>query len=735
MPDGSLSLAEVEDFSLGPYRVRPSLNQVLVTGRWERLEPRIMKVLVLLARPPGRVVSRDELMRACWGRVFVGEDALNRCVSRLRGFFRDHGEAVSIETIPKVGYRLTLADWAEATASPLPSLPAATEPAQAPPEMPAPEPFPPAPPRPRFRALPAAALASLAAAGAALAAALLLRAPETAGPAGAETRWEVVRVIPAVREPDMQLAPSLSPDGELLAYNTPTPPDRNADLHLRRLDGSAPTVLTDHPDWDISPTFSPDGRRIAYVRTAPNRPCEIRVRDIAGGDGAGGGDRAVRGCGLGGRTALAWTQDGRHLFHTMRDEAAPAEPAAIYRTRIADGVSERLTRPPRGASDIFPALSPDGRTLAFTRASGSGVSDIHLLDLGDGTERQVTRDGMPQRNSAWDRSGRGLFFVSARAGDQGLWWVPAEGGEPRRISAGTQPLGRLGAAAGADRLAVEVENHQASLARLPVDGSGEPAVLVPTTAIDRDPDVAPDGTIVFASERTIPSELWLLPPGGAPAKLTSLGDGRVEMPRWSPDGSRIAFSLTRRGNADIYVIDRDGGSLRRLTDAPAADRFPDWTADGKGVVFTSDRSGARRLWRIDAAGAGGPAEPVTGDGVLIGRVDGDRLYYVRDDRPGLWRRPLAGGAEEPAAPTFAPDDMRVWDVRDGLLTYIDRQAPGGAPALVAAQPDAGTRVPLVRIRELYEFSTLAIAPGGREIVFSRSITEDVDIQVLELARR
>ncbi|HYC05258.1 MAG TPA: winged helix-turn-helix domain-containing protein [Azospirillaceae bacterium] len=715
MPDGSISLADVQDFTLGPFRVRPSLNQVLVAGRWERLEPRIMKVLVLLSRTPGRVVSREELMRACWGQVFVGEDALNRCVSRLRGFFREHGEAVLIETIPKVGYRLTLADWAEEISSPAPNPPAAP-----PPEAPAPAvPADAAPRRALMLRGALLMLALLAAVG--LGALLLYRA--TGQTVTAQGGWEVLRVTPAVRELDMQLSPALSPDGEMLAYTSLTPPDRNSDLYLRRLDGSAPRRLTDHPDWEISPAFSPDGWRLAYLRTGPNRPCEIRVYDLPSGP-----DRLVRGCEAGTRTALAWSPDGRMLYYTHRDSVR--SPSGLVRVPVDGGEPERVTQPTvLGMADAYAAFSPDGRRLAFLRLAGGGTADLFVMDMATGEQRQVTHDSAPQRGVAWDRTGEGLFFVSARAGDRNLWWVPASGGNPRRLSTSAQPLGRMTAAA--DRVAVEVENHQASIARLRTDGSAAPETLAPSNSIDRDPDVASDGTIVFASDRTMPSELWLLPPGGEPTKLTELRGGRIEAPRWSPDGTRIAFAMTRDGNADVYVVDRDGGRLRRLTEAPAVDMRPTWSADGASVLFSSDRGGDWRLWRIAVDGSGGPAEPVSDAGGYLGRVDGEWLYFLTRDKTGLWRRRLPDGEPEQVAANLAMDDWRTWAVRDGLLVRVDRQAPGGA-ALVAERIGQGPGVPLVRIRELYEFSGLSIAPGGQEIVFSRSVTEDVDIHLMDV---
>ena len=66
-----------------------------------------MQVLVVLQQAAGRVVPRDDLIARCWEGRIVGEDAINRVIWRLRRFSEaDGGANVTIETVPKVGYRL-----------------------------------------------------------------------------------------------------------------------------------------------------------------------------------------------------------------------------------------------------------------------------------------------------------------------------------------------------------------------------------------------------------------------------------------------------------------------------------------------------------------------------------------------------------------------------------------------------------------------------------------------------
>lgn len=107
-----IDLAREADFALGGLLVRPSVRQVEAHGIGETLEPRVMQVFVALAGRAGQVVSRDELIERCWEGRAVGDDAINRCTARIRKL-GDTSGAFSLETIPRVGYRVVVE--AEAT--------------------------------------------------------------------------------------------------------------------------------------------------------------------------------------------------------------------------------------------------------------------------------------------------------------------------------------------------------------------------------------------------------------------------------------------------------------------------------------------------------------------------------------------------------------------------------------------------------------------------------------------
>lgn len=122
-PEGFYSptpdLTHAPPFSLGPLRVEPALRRIAGPGGADvTIEPLVMQVLVALAEAAGAPLSRDDLIARCWGRRIVGDDAVNRAISNLRRALATAADdAVTVETIAKVGYRLRLAEPAGATAA------------------------------------------------------------------------------------------------------------------------------------------------------------------------------------------------------------------------------------------------------------------------------------------------------------------------------------------------------------------------------------------------------------------------------------------------------------------------------------------------------------------------------------------------------------------------------------------------------------------------------------------
>lgn len=115
-------LADQTDLTLGAMTLRPSTCELVHPAGVETLEPQVMRVLLALARHPGRVLSRDAIVDQAWGGRAVSEDAINRVISRIRRLSETTG-AFGLTTLRKVGYRLDPTGAPDATPTPTPASP------------------------------------------------------------------------------------------------------------------------------------------------------------------------------------------------------------------------------------------------------------------------------------------------------------------------------------------------------------------------------------------------------------------------------------------------------------------------------------------------------------------------------------------------------------------------------------------------------------------------------------
>lgn len=662
-------------FRAGEWTILPEANLLVKDDVERHLEPKVMKVLLTLALQPGHVYTKEELIAAVWPNTFVSDDALTRCISILRRITEDDAhEPRFIQTVPKVGYRLvapiTELNETEAPADSLsPSLPGEVLlPSAAPmPEIEAaPVPSHPIPPQDKRSrqawALPLLAVTILLIGGAALlwqrnhpavSDAAMLKTSAFTGDAGEQTQ------------------PSFSPDGQFIAYARTSPADGSRRIYIKQIGSEASRELNQDPAEQFSPVWAPDGKRIAYLGRS-SAGLGIYISPVTGNSAP----RKIfipQAASDWDQRALTWSADGATL--AFPDHMGEAASSSIYQLELATLRTQPITSPPAGAEgDLAPAYSPDGKRVAFIRASETAVRDLFIKQLPDGPIQQLTHDRVNIDSFTWDRDSQHLIFSSNRAGRFSLWRIGLKDSVPARMPVGTEDATQPAAGPLPSQLAY---THGSALWSIDqVQLAGKPAaqqIVLSSTQEDSAPTLSPDdSSFAFQSGRSGSQEIWISSIHGDKLRQLTAANGPVTgSPSWSHHGDQILYDSRPDGHSHIFVIPAAGGKARQLTFGNVNDIVPRWSANDSTVYFRSNRGGRWQVWKV--AADGGEPQPVTrDDGIVpLESPDGKWLYFTRGDEAGLWRVPTNGGDETQVASVPAAGYWGYWQVTATGIYALD----------------------------------------------------------------
>ena len=146
-------------------------------------------------------------------------------------------------------------------------------------------------------------------------------------------------------------------------------------------------------------------------------------------------------------------------------------------------------------------------------------------------------------------------------------------------------------------------------------------------------------------------DIWVVAREGGTAYRLSSPLGEEGFPRFSPDGSRLAFNASYDGNTDVYVVSAAGGDVSRVTHHPGRDRLIDWTPDGAELLFSSGRSSGiervNQLYRVSAEGGLPSRLPMAYGESGFFSADGSRIAFTTKRRGFRnWKRYRGGMAPE-----------------------------------------------------------------------------------------
>ncbi len=368
-------------------------------------------------------------------------------------------------------------------------------------------------------------------------------------------------------------------------------------------------VVKNEPDWSALPSDTPAHIRALLVRCLQKDP-RRRLRDI--GDARLEVEEPIAHASVivpvwpSRASRLSWFVAGGLLASTVlmsmwqleRGQEGPTQGVELHRITASVGLEES------------PALSPDGRSVAFV-ASANGHRQIWVRLLAGGASLQLTRDAIDHLQPRWTLDSAAIVYFTASAGGAGegtLWEVPALGGAARRIVTATSggDLSHDG-----KRLAVfQLDAGRTVLSILTRDGSATTRrTTLPLGSIYLNPRWSNDDRWI-AFQRSDPAEfnhyVAVIPANGGEPRDIARSDALSGL-AWTPDGSRVVYSSSQGSTVlyppmmNLWIASMNGSGERQLTFGDESFVQPD--IDANGALTASRMKSVSDLWKIPVTGA------------------------------------------------------------------------------------------------------------------------------------
>jgi eukaryotic-like serine/threonine-protein kinase len=496
--------------------------------------------------------------------------------------------------------------------------------------------------------------------------------------------------------PGQENAPSFSPSGNMVVYSKRE--GSNWHLFLEAIKNPNPRDLTADASTDnTQPVFSPDGTRIAFRSERDGggiflldlkRRTVTRISDFCYNP--------------------AWSPDGKAIAcatePVFRPEQRLGPKSSLWIINVASHHAVQIY----AGDAVQPSWSPTGKRIAFWRAGEATGRDVWTIAADGSSPKPVMEDAPLDWCPRWSPDGKWLYFLSDRSGAMNLWRAPVDpstGDVRGPIEPQTTPAVAMSVfsfAQSAPLMVYENRIIRGRLVRIDLH-SGESRTLVDMPAARQPigPDLSADGKWLTFYTLGTAEEIYVVRSDGSDLRRLVSGEFRNRGPRWSPDGSTIAFQSNKSGRAEIWTIHPDGSGLRQVTSTTGAEPIqPVWSPDGRSLAY-SRMDGTSAIIDMTRLGSAEPqslaangffARSWSPDGTWIlgqmANADSSLATMVEYDVKSGRTRELGSGNQD----IWDPDGRHVIYERDGDVwqLYVDKRKQ---ERLVEVQPNrlAGMR--------------------------------------------
>jgi len=257
-------------------------------------------------------------------------------------------------------------------------------------------------------------------------------------------------------------------------------------------------------------------------------------------------------------------------------------------------------------------VEPD--RITFTSDLNDDQYDIYIMDA-DGTNvERLTTSPVVENTCSWSPDGRRVIYDSLSIND-GILVMNDDGSWTVRLIANEQTVAHVYPAWSPDGSKIvfvtitnlDQANESWDIFVTDVDG-GNMTQLTNTSLGDTVwvPAWSPDGTkIVYDfTPKGQAGDIYLMNADGSNPQCLTTDEANDSCPSFSPNGTQILFGSDRDGDTEIYVMNADGTDVRQLTSNKAEDWEPSWSPDGNRIVFESDKDGDWEVYVMNADGSG-----------------------------------------------------------------------------------------------------------------------------------